>query len=168
MNLVEFKTQHFEELSSWFSSESDVVQWGGPAVSYPLCHAQMREMLRDRQVKEPPRLSWMIEKDGILIGHAQLALDWRNGNASLCRVALAPGLRGKGLSVPMLRKLVEEAFDMSMVERIELNVYTFNQAAIRAYEKAGFVREGVRRSSVKIMTGRWDTMIMATLRSEQG
>lgn len=166
MKLVEFSESHFEELSSWFRTEAEIIQWGGTALSHPLGNDQMHQMLNVRNLKEPLRLSWMAEENGGVIGHAQLALDWRNGNALLCRVAIAPSSRGKGLAIPMLRMVVDEGFQIPTIEGIELNVYTFNRTAIRAYEHVGFVREGVRRSSAKVMTERWDTLMMATLRSE--
>lgn len=46
----------------------------------------------------------------------------------------------------MLRLVLEEAFARREIERVELNVYTWNTPAIRSYEGLGFKTEGVRRS----------------------
>jgi len=108
----------------------------------------------------------MAAEDGGLVGHAQLGLNWRHGLAALSRVGLAPAARGRGLAVPMLRLVVERAFAWPEIERVELNVYTWNMPAIRAYARLGFVHEGVRRSSVKVGPERWDTAIMGLLRAE--
>jgi hypothetical protein len=51
-------------------------------------------------------------------------------------------------------------------ERIELNVYTFNHAAIAVYRSLGFVQEGNRRSAVRVGAERWDSAIFGLLRSE--
>jgi RimJ/RimL family protein N-acetyltransferase len=123
-------------------------------------------MLAEADTVPPSRLCWMAEHDGPLIGHAQLGFDWRNGNATLSRVAIAPWARGRGLATPMLRLVLEEAFVHSEIERVELNVYAWNAPAIRSYERLGFQTEGVRRSSALVDGARWDTAIMGMLRQE--
>ena len=57
-------------------------------------------------------------------------------------------------------------FAEPVVERLELNVYTFNAAAIRTYEALGFVREGIRRSLAKVGEERWDAAHYAMLRAD--
>lgn len=166
MRIVPFTPAHFATLASWFASESDVVQWGGEAVTYPLDDGQLRAML-DEGLSEPPaRLCWMAEENSELVGHAQLRLDWRHGTATMARVAIAPSARGRGLAPPMLKLVVDEAFALPDFERVELNVYRFNEPAIRAYASLGFAKEGVRRSSTRVGDERWDTVIMAMLRPE--
>ncbi len=51
-------------------------------------------------------------------------------------------------------------------ERVRLRVYELNQRAIRAYEKAGFTREGCMRQGV-YKNGRYqDVFLMSVLCSE--
>lgn len=164
--LIPFSREHFPVLASWFGSQAEVVQWGGPLVSFPLTVEQLDGMLAEATATPPSRLCWMAARDGAFVGHAQLAFDWRNGNASLSRVAVAPSARGGGLAVPMLRLVVAEAFSRSSIQRLELNVYTWNAPAIRTYCRLGFQREGVRRSSARVGEERWDTAIMGLLRHE--
>ncbi|WP_371275663.1 GNAT family N-acetyltransferase [Brevundimonas sp. SGAir0440] len=165
-HLVPFAPEHFQILSSWFMSQADVVQWGGPFLSFPLADEQLRLMTAEADIVPPSRLCWMAEHEGVLVGHAQLSFDWRNGNARLSRVAVAPRARGRGLAVPMLRPVLQKAFSRPEIERVELNVYTWNTLAISAYEKLGFKAEGVRRSSALVEGERWDTAIMGLLRHE--
>ncbi len=166
LKLLPFAPAHFSTLASWFGSEAEVVQWGGPAVSFPLDDRQMRAMLDEGKGEWPGRLCRMAAEDGALVGHAQVTLNWRHGLAGLCRVGVAPQARGRGLAVPMLRLVLAEAFALPGMERAELNVYTWNRPAIRTYERLGFVHEGVRRSSVRVGSERWDTAIMGLLRAE--
>lgn len=164
--LIPFGPAHFPVVRSWFSSEAEVVQWGGPAVSHPLTDEQLQAMAAEAATSPPTRLCWMGEQDGALVGHAQLGFDWRNGNARLGRVAVAPDFRGRGLAGPMLRLVLAEAFDRADIARVELNVYAWNMPAIRAYQRLGFRPEGVRRSSALVNGTRWDTAIMGLLRQE--
>ncbi len=166
LNLVPFTPEHFPILASWFASQSDVVQWGGPFVTYPLDAGQMQAMLAEGRRDPPARLCWMAAEGMQLAGHAQLAFDWRNGVGLIGRVAVAPEARGRGLAVPMLRLVLGEAFARPAIERVELNVYAWNTPAIRTYERLGFVTEGTRRSSVQVGGERWDTVMMGLLRPE--
>ncbi len=100
------------------------------------------------------------------MGHAQVALDWRHGLARLSRVALAPGFRGRGLAEPFLCMVLDRILARAEFERVELNVYTFNSAAISVYRKLGFVKEGVRRQAVKVGVDRWDTAMYGLLRED--
>jgi RimJ/RimL family protein N-acetyltransferase len=167
MRLIDFDTNHFPILTSWFETEAEVVQWGGPGVSFPLCDDQLRAMLAEGDHVLPGRRCWMVEHTSEIVGHAQLGYDWRNGNAVLSRVAMAPAARGRGLAKALVRRVVDEAFRSPHVVRVELNVYDGNAPAVRTYEAVGFVREGMRRASVKVGDERWNTVIMGLLRHER-
>lgn len=165
--LVPFAPIHFSMLSGWFTSEADVVRWGGTGVRFPLDTSQLALMLNDGQAEFPERLCWMVQDAaGTFVGHAQLGFDWRNGNAKLARVAIAPAVRGTGLARPVLALVVAEAFSRSGIERVELNVFMSNTPAIKTYEALGFTHEGARRSSARVGAERWDTAGMGLLRAE--
>jgi RimJ/RimL family protein N-acetyltransferase len=166
ISILPFSPAHFSILSGWFTTEAELVQWGGPKLIFPLDDAQMLAMLDEGKTTPPARLCWMAEQDNVYIGHAQLAFDWKNGNATLGRVGIAPSVRGQGLAEPMLRLVLAQAFAFSTIMRVELNVFTFNTPAIRTYQRLGFVTEGTRRSCTPVAQDRWDGMIMSMLRSE--
>ncbi len=166
LTLRPFASSDFSTLTSWFLSLRDVVQWGGSHLAYPLSDDQLAEMLAQGDAEPPARRCWMACRDGSPVGHAQLAYEWGDGNARLGRVAIAPASRGQGLARPMVALMIEEAFRTPGIERLELNVYMFNAAAIRTYESLGFMLEGVRRSSTRVGDERWDTGMMGLLASE--
>jgi RimJ/RimL family protein N-acetyltransferase len=168
LQLTPFSRADFALLAAWFSNQAALTQWGGTAVTYPLGPDQLEAMLPEGDDGKAVRRSWMVKNDdGISIGHAQLLFfDWRHANATLGRVAVAPQQRGKGLARPMLELVITEGFNTFRLERLELNVYSFNTSAIRTYENLGFTHEGVRRSSVRVGAKRWDTVLMGLLRDE--
>ena len=127
-----------------------MVQWAATAVRYPLDDGQLGAMLRLGEPDPPERLCWMAVDDGDLVGHAQLAYDWRNGSARIGRVAIAPAFRGHGLAKPMLRLIMAEAFANPAIERLELYAIAFNTHAVRIYESLGFVHEGEARAALRI------------------
>ena len=66
----------------------------------------------------------------------------------------------------MIDKTLEFAFEDIKLHRVELDVYSFNQRAIYAYEKAGFKHEGVLRDAVKDGETYADVILMAILENE--
>ena len=74
--------------------------------------------------------------------------------------------RGKGYGLEATRLMLRYAFETLNLNRVELNVFDFNRAAIHVYEKVGFVREGVRRESC-FLNGRYhDTLAYGLLARE--
>jgi len=52
------------------------------------------------------------------------------------------------------------------LHRVSLNVFEYNQRAIRSYEKVGFVVEGRERQFMRREGQRWDMIFMGILRAE--
>lgn len=152
------------DLPIWFQSAADVAQWGGSGLPFPLTEAAIAAMLAEGATSPPQRLAFGGVVDGVAVAHAQVALDWDNGVARLGRVAVRPDRRGEGLARPFLGAVIDRAWTDDF-PRFELNVYTFNTRAIALYESLGFEFEGVRRSSLRVGTARWDTAIYARIRA---
>lgn len=83
------------------------------------------------------------------------------------RIALAgPAVRGQGFGTEAGRVVVDWAFDRVGLHRISLEVYAFNPAAQRSYEKIGFVVEGRARDALR-WDGEWvDAVLMSMLDSD--
>lgn len=82
------------------------------------------------------------------------------------RILIGPAGRGRGLGTEATRLILDHAFATTELHRIELEVYSFNPRARRAYEKAGFVAEGVRRDAL-LFDGEWiNAEVMSVLRSD--
>ena len=151
-------------LPSWFQTPESLAQWGGSGLRFPLDREQIVAMLAETLTKPPLRLAFAGLTGAETVAHAQLALDWTDGIARLARFAIAPQYRGRGLAKPFLAEVFARLDEAGDFPRLELNVYTFNAPAISLYESLGFVREGVRRSSVRVGAARWDTAIYAIIR----
>jgi RimJ/RimL family protein N-acetyltransferase len=87
-----------------------------------------------------------IEHAGRLVGGIRwVVVNRRSRIADVRTLMLDPAARGRGLATAALRELVARLFDERGLHRLEAEVYGFNTAAQRVFERAGFVREGVRR-----------------------
>ncbi|MGQ5718295.1 GNAT family N-acetyltransferase [Pseudochrobactrum asaccharolyticum] len=166
MDIRPFHQDDAAHLCNWFASEAELIQWGGPFLKYPLCEQQIEQMQSETEGHKPQRLMFSAFYNQELVGHAQLVLDWQHGVARLGRVAVNPTFRGQRLTQPFLQQIIERLFDQQEFSRLELNVFTFNRAAIQTYRKLGFQLEGIRRSCLQVGNERWDTAIFGMLRSD--
>jgi RimJ/RimL family protein N-acetyltransferase len=103
---------------------------------------------------DDPKVLWvMAEIGGELVGSLSLA---RYGNLEkskhvrpLC-VGVSKAFRGKGVRRALMDYAIKWARRKKSV-KIGLSVFSTNTAAIRMYEKFGFVREGVMKKQLRIM-----------------
>jgi len=112
-------------------------------------------------------LRWVIEAGSRCIGQVRLhSLDLKDRRARLAIGLLEPELLGQGYGTEATRLVLGHAFDELRLHRVDLRVLGFNTRAIRAYEKCGFIREGLEREST-FVAGQWasDTM-MSILEAE--
>ena len=110
----------------------------------------------------------MIEVEGRTVGNTWLAnIDRDNASATLGIVMGESSSRGQGVGTEVLRQMIEMGFEGLHLERIELWVLAENARAIRAYERVGFRREGVRRGHIRWGDERLDTILMAVLRADR-
>jgi diamine N-acetyltransferase len=68
--------------------------------------------------------------------------------------------RGTGIGTDATRLVLQWAFTIIGLHNVMLESYEYNEQAIRAYERAGFRRIGVRRDAVRALGRRWDTILM--------
>lgn len=105
-------------------------------------------------------------EDGALVGHVTLwgaTLPERDAHVA---IMLAPDRVGHGLGSDAMRVLVRWAFLVLGLNRVQLEVFAHNDRARRAYARAGFVEEGVRREAAFIGGAFADEVVMSVLRAD--
>lgn len=75
--------------------------------------------------------------------------------------------RGRGLGTAAARLMLSYCFREAGLHRVYLRVFAENTQAVRSYEKAGFVREGLLREDVCIRGKYYDMIWMAALNPEE-
>ena len=68
--------------------------------------------------------------------------------------------RGEGIGTDATRLVLDWAFGILGLRNVMLETYDFNDAARRAYERAGFRVIGRRRDAVLALGRRWDSILM--------
>lgn len=77
-------------------------------------------------------------------------------------MGVIPDYRGRGVGARLMDRTLKQAFQTGFV-RIEFSVRADNLRAMRLYEKAGFVREGVLRDAVFVDGEFHDAIAMALI-----
>jgi RimJ/RimL family protein N-acetyltransferase len=90
----------------------------------------------------------VIEADGERAG----TVTWERVNrrsriAAVSGFALDPAFRGRGIADEAARMLQRHLIRELGFHRIQMEVYGFNERALRHAERAGWIREGVRRKA---------------------
>ena len=101
----------------------------------------------ERSQREPHDFGrFVIEVDGERAGAMGFELANRRSRVGhLERLAVHPSFRGRRIADEAARALQRHLVVDLGYHRLQLEIYGFNERAIRHAERAGFVREGVRR-----------------------
>src|SRR5579871_2930875 len=168
VSLRPFTPEGIDRVLRWVPTERLLLQWAGPEFSSPLTKEQLHARL-DKAAENSLRIYGIHHgSSSDLVGYAELAgIDRRHGNAWLCRILIGPEqLRGRRIGRFAVDLLLGVAFKDLQLHRVDLEVYSFNRAAIRCYEGAGFVHEGVRRQAARYGDEYWDSVVMGILEEE--
>jgi len=97
-----------------------------------------------------------------IVGRLSIARDSHPASRHVADLGLmvAASHRRRGIGWALLEQAVRWARE-SGVRKIELHVFPHNEAAIRLYERFGFVREGFRRAHYRREDGFVDAILMA-------
>ncbi|MFD5564170.1 GNAT family N-acetyltransferase [Kitasatospora griseola] len=90
--------------------------------------------------------------------------EWEEANRSCnLRICIGPDGRDRGFGTEAVRLTTDHAIRALGLNRVSLGVYGFNARGRRAYEKAGFKVEGVRRQVLRYGDEWIDDIDMAAL-----
>lgn len=96
----------------------------------------------------------VIEVDGERAGAMEYErVNVRSRIVQLGGLAVHPSFRGRRVADEAARQLQRLLFDLGF-HRLQMEIYGFNERAQRHAERAGFVREGVRRKAYR-RHGEW-------------
>lgn len=142
------------DLDSWEERE--------PSAPAPLTRAAF-----DARIAAGDTVEFVVDVDGAAVGTVTLF-----GFDALARhaeagISLLPEARGRGVGTAALRQLVEFGFVRRNLRRVHLQAIASNAAALRSYEKAGFVVEGRLREHAWVRGAYEDMVLMGILRSER-
>ena len=139
--LEPFTLADCDRLIGWVPDARFLLQWAGPAYTFPLTREQLARTLAHTQQHPPAHLMFkLVETPGDrVLGHIELmGINPTERRAHIGRVLIDPAVRGHGLGTELMTLLIRHAFGPLGLDTLTLSVFTFNTPAIACYERLGF------------------------------
>ena len=116
----------------------------------------IRPIIEDQKLSVRRLYMWkIIEKgSGRFIGVCGLTLSQDKFRLGEIYYKLRPLFWGRGFATEVAKALIKSGFEDFGLHKVEAGVATGNKASIRVLEKAGMIREGIRRKILPIR-GEW-------------
>lgn len=118
--------------------------------------------------KDENRYDFLIlDKDRNIIGESVINEFDEDINAANFRIVIFKSENlGKGFGSEAIKLTIKFAFEKVNLNRLQLDVFDFNERAQKAYKKAGFILEG-RLRDVEIIDNKYcDVLIMSILKRD--
>jgi RimJ/RimL family protein N-acetyltransferase len=108
-----------------------------------------------------------LNDGGELLGFLKIrVVSWPHRTGDISLGIGEPSRWGQGYGAEAIRLGIDLSFRELNLHRLQLGVFSYNERAIRLYEKLGFTREGRLRESLQ-RDGRWhDTVLFGLLARE--
>lgn len=157
LTLVPFSTEDFQQLIEWIPDSSFLLQWGGPAFTYPLTVVQLEDYVSgaNTEMSSTYIFKAIDTSSGEVIGHISIGrVDRSDQTTRIGKVLIGPSeQRGHGYGKQLMQAALRFAFEELTLQKVTLGVFTFNTPAIRCYEKLGFIQERMLKKCAKTWGG---------------
>ncbi len=146
--LREYRESDLMQIRKWVNEE-ETVRYLSNIFLYPQSEEQTRDFL-ERAMSDEWKGFVIAEKEtGDYIGQIDFVeLDEINGYGEIGIVIGDPELTSRGIGTEALKLILDFGFNNLRLNRIELVCWSFNKRGQKAYEKAGFIKEGIRRQKL--------------------
>ena len=132
--LSPFEKSDFDTFISWIESSDELFQFAGQGFDYPLTTEQL-----DLHVLNYKSICYKVicTKTNEYFGHCEV--NYANSFPRLSRIFIGvKSYRNKGIGKLIVNSLLEKLFNEEGFEKADLNVFDWNQQAIKCYQKVGF------------------------------
>lgn len=174
MILRPFKEDDFDEMIA-ILNEPDVRKLTGSAVNEEECAEPFSEADLDKmrawyasRNEQTDRMDLAVidRHTGNLVGEAVLnEYDEVTRNVNF-RILIGMSGQGRGIGSEATKLILKYAFEVLLLHKVSLEVFSFNPRAERVYVKNGFLLEGVRREDFRFEDEYIDTRIYGMLKSD--
>jgi len=131
-------------------------------------HAEVLDYEEKSKKKHKDEAEFTIVKlDGTIIGKCgTMHTRWKDSETTVHIYIGGSENRGQGFGTEAMLLLLDFIFEQMNLRRVKLYVFSFNERAIKSYEKAGFKVEGILRQELFRNGKYYDVMQMSILKHE--
>jgi RimJ/RimL family protein N-acetyltransferase len=169
VRLRAYEKSDLDAVMKWVNDGEVTDMLGGEMLIYPVSSIAEERFIEANAIPSDKQKNFVIEtlaERKYIGGISFNVIDWLNRSAAVGIVIGDKTLWGKGYGTDAMRVLMRLAFDKMNLHRLRLNVFDYNQRAIKSYEKCGFKREGVLREDHFARGKYHNTIVMGILESE--
>lgn len=140
----EIEQENIEKIIKWTNEEGSkfLEQWAGRGFSFPFDEMQFEKINKNMY-------SIFIEEHFIGIIRE---ISKENNAVHIGNFMLSPDITGRGIGKIVLSKFCKNIFEKTSTEKITLNVFEYNDRAIKVYESIGFkIKENIKGEDGKTL-----------------
>lgn len=165
--LVPFEQEHIQLFHQW-RNNIEVMELASPVIEqysleetvYFVEHAML-------SANDGEHYVIMQSREDLAIGYVSLInIDYDNFSAD-CMIEIGNvDYWGRGLGTMAMEVILEYVFNELNLNRLGLQVFSFNERALKMYQKLGFKEEGRKRSAICRLGTYYDIVLMSLLNKE--
>jgi ribosomal-protein-alanine N-acetyltransferase len=136
---------------------------------FPNSLASLRQYATDKQGdRDNVFLAILLHENHRHIGNIKLGpIDWIHRRGEVGILIGEKDCWGKGYAAEAIGLLVDYAFDRLNLHKVTAGCYATNEGSTRTFEKAGFVREGLRKQHCFCEGSYVDVVLLGRVRQKQ-
>ena len=151
-----------------YVNDPEVKRLLNPGIPSPLTLSDEEKWVAEQSASSQT-YSFAIETlaDGKYIGGCGVnSIDWKNSAVEVGIFIGDKSFWNQGYGTDAMRVLLRFIFEQMNINKVKLNVFSFNQRALRMYQKCGFKEEGRLRQELFRDGEYHDIILMGLLREE--
>ena len=147
-----------------FINDYETVKGMMSGIPFPSSYSDERRWLEQQTSYSRGEYQFAVEDfEGDLVGRCGIIrLDWKNRVGELA-IMIGTPYRGRGYGREAMQLLCDFCFKEMNLHKLKVTVFAFNKAAIRCYERNGFVQEGVLKQEIFREGAYQDVVVLARL-----
>ena len=157
IKLTPFTKADFDKFISWIDNEDLLITIAGTVFTFPVTNDQLQKYLDDETSHS---FNIIDTSNDNVIGHAEIVLSGDNLYKIDKLIIGDKSNRGKGIGQQVIIALLDYAFTKLNAETVELNVFDWNIAGIKCYEKCGFTMNPSKQATFKSGNETWTALNM--------
>lgn len=167
IRLTALQQSDLETIAHWYH-DSDFIRLYDGTVAAPRNREHWQKWYDDlNKSVNAYQFAIRLLDDKAIIGLIGLdGIIWNQGVSGVGIAIGDPIQRGKGYGHEAMQLILQFAFHECNLHRVQLSVFSYNTAAIKLYERLGFIKEGVYREFILRDGMRHDMLLYSMLRHE--
>lgn len=153
-----------------FSNDYQVMRGASGGILYPSTVDDEARAMGNNTSYTSGEYQFAIEtiQDHRFIGKCGfIKINWKNRVGELAILIGDPLMHGKGFGTDAITTLCQFGFNELNLHKIKATVFDFNEAALRCYEKCGFIREGLLKQEIYREGAYHDVVMMGLIKNTE-